>query len=298
MGERPLVRSSLAFRGFWRPRGLCRVRRHRNPGPTFSARRISQATGIPVANILLGDAHNHAAPSPDTEAKTEWDRRFAERAKEAAQQAVTKLQPVRIATGTGRSRIALNRRQVKTAHTDSPLTFDEMTPASRFASTRPTTRFGSTNLVVRCGWGANPMGPIDDAVQIVRLDTAARQPLAVMIHYAYHGTSLWGTEQQDFSRMDGTHARVRRKAVFGVGGHLLARSRRRYQPSLLVVSAETWIISKLPGRSAGRQGVRSSGCTASSRPSPWSDGRFKSKQPTSFCRAAMRSYIRISPPPP
>ena len=40
--------------------------------------------------------------------------------------------------------------------------------------------------------GANPMGPIDDAVEIVRLDTAAGHALAVMIHYACHGTSLGG----------------------------------------------------------------------------------------------------------
>ena len=34
-------------------------------------RMISKATGIPVTNILLGDVHNHAAPSPNAEAKTE-----------------------------------------------------------------------------------------------------------------------------------------------------------------------------------------------------------------------------------
>ena len=40
--------------------------------------------------------------------------------------------------------------------------------------------------------GANPLGPIDDAVQLVRVDTAAGKPLALMIHYACHGTSLGG----------------------------------------------------------------------------------------------------------
>jgi neutral ceramidase len=40
--------------------------------------------------------------------------------------------------------------------------------------------------------GANPLGPIDDAVQLVRIDTLDGKPLAVMIHYACHGTSLGG----------------------------------------------------------------------------------------------------------
>jgi neutral/alkaline ceramidase-like enzyme len=155
-------------------------------------RKISEATGIPVANILLGDAHNHAAPSPDAEAKTEWDRQFAEGLVKAAQQAVANLQPVRIAAGTGRSRIAMNRRQVKAADSDSPLTYDENDASQSFGkhkTDKPVLvhEFGG---VVRLG--ANPLGPIDDAVQIVRVDTAAGRPLAVMIHYACHGTSLGG----------------------------------------------------------------------------------------------------------
>jgi neutral ceramidase len=155
-------------------------------------RKISEATGIPVANILLGDAHNHAAPSPDAGAKTEWDRQFAEGLVKAAQQAVASLQPVRIAAGTGRSRIAMNRRQVKAADSDSPLTYDENDASQSFGkhkTDKPVLvhEFGG---VVRLG--ANPLGPIDDAVQIVRVDTAAGRPLAVMIHYACHGTSLGG----------------------------------------------------------------------------------------------------------
>ncbi len=155
-------------------------------------RKISEATGIPVSNLLLGDAHNHAAPSPDAEAKTDWDRQFAEGLVKAAQQAAGKLQPVRIATGIGRSRIAMNRRQVKAADSDSFLTFDENDASQSFGkhkTDKPVLihEFGG---VVRLG--ANPLGPVDDAVQIVRVDTAAGRPLAVMIHYACHGTSLGG----------------------------------------------------------------------------------------------------------
>ena len=46
-------------------------------GHDIFRRKIAEATGIPEANILLGDVHNHSAPSPNAEPKTEWDRQFA-----------------------------------------------------------------------------------------------------------------------------------------------------------------------------------------------------------------------------
>jgi len=153
---------------------------------------ISAATGIPVSNILLGDVHNHAAPAPNAPAKTEWDRVYADGIVKAATEAVASLQPVRIAAGTGHSRIAMNRRQVRPADSDSPLTFDENNTSQSFGKAKTDSpvlihEFGG---VVRLG--ANPLGPIDDAVQLVRVDTKAGKPLALMIHYACHGTSLGG----------------------------------------------------------------------------------------------------------
>ena len=61
-------------------------------------------------------------------------------------------------------------------------------------------------------WAPTPPGPIDDAVDVVRVDTVDGKPLAAMIHYACHGTSLGGPQQQDLRRVDGTHARVPGKA--------------------------------------------------------------------------------------
>jgi hypothetical protein len=86
----------------------------------------------------------------------------------------------------------MNRRQVRPADSDSPLTFDENNSSQSFGKHKTDQpvlihEFGG---VVRLG--ANPMGAIDDAVQVVRLDTAAGRPFAVMIHYACHGTSLGG----------------------------------------------------------------------------------------------------------
>ena len=154
--------------------------------------KIAEATGIPLANILLIEAHNHSSPAPSATAKTNWDRQFAEGLVKTAVQATAGLQPVRIAAGTGHSRIAMNRRQVKAADVDSPLTFDENWSSQSFGkykTDRPILihEFAGVNRL-----GANPQGPIDDAVQIVRVDTAAGRPLAVMIHYACHGVSLGG----------------------------------------------------------------------------------------------------------
>jgi hypothetical protein len=155
-------------------------------------RSIAEATGIPVRNILLGDVHNHAAPAPNAEPKTEWDRVFASGIVKAATEAVAGVQPVRIAAGAGHSRIAMNRRQSRPADSDSPLTFDENNASQSFGQHQTDNpvlvhEFGG---VVRLG--ANPLGPIDDAVQLVRVDTAAGKPLALMIHYPCHGTSLGG----------------------------------------------------------------------------------------------------------
>jgi hypothetical protein len=87
-------------------------------GHDIFRRQISEATGIPGANILLGDAHNHSAPQPQAEAKTAWDRQFADGLVKAAREAVANLQPVRIAAGTGHSRIAMKRRQVRPAEVE------------------------------------------------------------------------------------------------------------------------------------------------------------------------------------
>lgn len=155
-------------------------------------RKVADATGIPVEHILLGDAHNHAAPSPNGKLETNWDREFEKGLLAAATQAVANLQPVKIAAGAGHSRVAMNRRHVIPMDVDSPITFDENDVSQSFGKFKtdnpvPIHEFGGVTRL-----GANPAGPIDDAVQVVRIDKADGKPLAVMIHYACHGTSLGG----------------------------------------------------------------------------------------------------------
>lgn len=155
-------------------------------------KKIADATGIPFTGILLGDAHNHAAPMAGPKVETPWEHRFEESLLAAVRGAIAGLQPVRIAYGTGTSRIAMNRRQVRTRDEDSTRTFDENDRSQSFGKykTDKPVLIHEFAGVVRLG--ANPTGPIDDAVQVVRVDTASGKPLAVMIHYACHGTSLGG----------------------------------------------------------------------------------------------------------
>jgi hypothetical protein len=155
-------------------------------------RRIAAATGVPADHILIGDEHNHAAPSPGAQGENNWERQFGVALVETARKALANLQPARMAAGDGRSRITMNRRQVQPQDKDSFLSFDENNSSQSFGKYKTDTpvkvhEFGG---VMRLG--ANPIGAIDDVVQVVRLDTEAGKPLAVLIHYACHGTSLGG----------------------------------------------------------------------------------------------------------
>ena len=76
-------------------------------------KKIADATGIPAAGILLGDVHDHAAPAAGPRGETPWERRFEQALLSAVREAAKALQPVRVAAGTGTSRIGMNRRQVR-----------------------------------------------------------------------------------------------------------------------------------------------------------------------------------------
>jgi hypothetical protein len=106
--------------------------------------------------------------------------------------AIANLQPVRIAAGEGHSRIAMSRRQFRAAESDSTLTFDENARSQSFGKhkTEQPAKIHEFAGVMRLG--PNPSGPIDDSVQLVRIDSEGGKPLAVLVHYACHGTSLGG----------------------------------------------------------------------------------------------------------
>lgn len=159
-------------------------------------RRISAATGIPADNIIAGDVHNHAAPSPGrANRNTKWFRRYEDSLAEAVQHAMSSLEPVTMSIGAGSSRIGMNRRKRMT-DIESTITFDENNSSQSFGehkTDRPIT-LREMDGVVRLG--NNPLGSIDEEVGVLRLDTKNGRPLAVMVNYAAHGTSLGGRNDQ------------------------------------------------------------------------------------------------------
>ena len=180
-------------------------------------RRISAATGIPVENILLGDAHNHAAPSPTPKGETNWDREFSTALIATVQKALANLQPVRLAAGQGHSRIAMNRRQVRPQETDSYLTFDENDVSQSFGKSKTDQPDRIHEFAGVSRLGANPAGTIDDAVDVVRVDTMDGKPLAAMIHYACHGTSLGGRNSKISGEWMGRMQEYLERQIHGVG---------------------------------------------------------------------------------
>jgi Neutral/alkaline non-lysosomal ceramidase, N-terminal len=180
-------------------------------------RRIAAATGIPFENVLLGDVHNHAAPSPDALGKTKWEQEFSQALVATVQKAAGDLEPVRLAAGEGHSRIAMNRRQVLERDSDSVRTFDENARSQSFGKykTDHPAEIHDFAGVVRLG--ANPTGAIDSAVDVVRIDSMDGKPLAAMIHYACHGTSLGGRNSKISGEWMGRMQAYLEKQVPGVG---------------------------------------------------------------------------------
>jgi len=131
--------------------------------------------------------HNHTAPSPGAKGETKWEQEFGRALIATVQKAAASLQPMRI---------AMNRRQVRGQDTDSHLTFDENDRSQSFGKFRTDhpLRVHEFAGVVRLG--ANPAGEIDEAVDVVRIDAMAGKPLAAMVHYACHCTSLGGRNRK------------------------------------------------------------------------------------------------------
>jgi hypothetical protein len=151
---------------------------------------ISDATGIPFKNIILGCVHNHSAPYPGGKnINSEWYKQFSGEIIKAVQDAISDLEPVKIGGGSGRSYLAMNRRKMM-KDTLSYLTFDENNSSQSYGKYKTNQPVLIREMEGVYRLGANPGGPIDEDVGILRLDNLDGQPKAVFINYACHGTSL------------------------------------------------------------------------------------------------------------
>ena len=179
---------------------------------------VSKETGIPVENIMLGTVHNHAAPSPDERnINSEWYKQFNGNVVKAVKDAIADLEPVKIGGGTGKSSIAMNRRK-KMEDTLSELTFDENNSSQSYGKYKMDNPVKIREMEGVYRLGANPKGPIDSEVGIMRIDKLSGQTKAVFINYACHGTSLGGRNNKVSPEWNGHMLEYIEKNIPGVIG--------------------------------------------------------------------------------
>ncbi|MEO6829618.1 MAG: neutral/alkaline non-lysosomal ceramidase N-terminal domain-containing protein [Acidobacteriaceae bacterium] len=126
---------------------------------------VSDLTGIPPDNIRLSYSHTHSGPnnyrmaviSEGRDMILSYMEDIPRRIAGAVWQAERALRPVRYAAGTGVCKINVNRR--------------DKTPE---------------------GWavGRNTTAPVDHTVRVVRFDDLNESPVATIVHYACHPTTI------------------------------------------------------------------------------------------------------------
>lgn len=138
------------------------------------AARVQKETGVDPARFWWTVTHTHSAPEvgppglydvllkgrsnhpPDLQYTSEiMDKLLA-----GAKEALNKLEPARVATGTGIAFANINRR--------------------------------ARDVDGKISLGLNPDGPVDRQIGLIRLERADGKPLALLANYAMHGTVLGG----------------------------------------------------------------------------------------------------------
>ncbi len=132
---------------------------------------VAEIAGIDPSMVRITVTHNHAGPPRNAwnwsgQGQGAWDAYFAalpHQAAGATRAAMANLRPAVLNAGSGESRVAVNRR--------------EAAPGGR-----PVT-------------GANGNGRIDPEVLVVRIDGADGTPLAAIVGYTMHPTTLGPTNR-------------------------------------------------------------------------------------------------------
>jgi neutral/alkaline ceramidase-like enzyme len=130
-----------------------------------------ELTGLPRNRIRFSCTHTHSGPntfrlatiSEGLDMVLSYLDSLPRRIAAAVWQARQNLKPVRVASGRGSCDINVNRRF----------------------------RAPDGSIVVGRNWG----GPADRAVGVIRIDDLDERPVATLVHYACHGTSMaWQTD--------------------------------------------------------------------------------------------------------
>lgn len=163
------------------------------------AARVERETGIQKVNLWWTATHTHSAPEigprglydvllagrSEHPVDTEYTNELTGRIVEGIREAIGKLEPAKVAIGTGMAMANINRR-------------------ARDVN-------GSISL------GLNPDGPVDRQIGLIRIDRAGsdarRPPIALIANYAMHGTVLGGRWMQISGDAQGTVAEYVEKKI-------------------------------------------------------------------------------------
>lgn len=143
--------------------------------------RLARELGIPAELALLAATHTHGAPSsrrvkPEFEERAaRWTQRVEDAMLEAARQAKNALQPAKFGVAKGKAYVNTNRR-ARTADG---------------------------------GWGLgiNLEGPSDRTLGVVKFETTAGEPIAILMNYPVHGTVMGPRNYQITGDLPGAAAR-------------------------------------------------------------------------------------------
>lgn len=122
-------------------------------------RRIAELTGIKGGNVMFGASHTHSGPATMGWLAENYSEAYvaelAEMMAGAVYEAELNKREALIGAGRGEARISINRWV--------------MTPEG-------------------AKWGANPEGPVDNEVTVLRVDDLNRRPFALLVNYAAHAS--------------------------------------------------------------------------------------------------------------
>jgi neutral ceramidase len=138
-------------------------------------RRIAEAAGIPIANVLLNSSHTHTGPTlsldptpregrelADAERTAAYTKGLSDKIVRLAAEAAKGLRPVKLSWGTGLVHFVMNRREFTT----------------------------DRGVIL----GVNPRGFADRSVPVLRIDDAHDKLIGVVCGAASHNTTLGGQD--------------------------------------------------------------------------------------------------------
>ncbi len=147
-------------------------------GPQY-VEALSEHTGLPVEAIYYGATHAHAVPEvtdpvdldyddddPEVTNLQRWAKYVQEQMFDAADEALSTMEPATMGIATGESYINVNRNRTYT---------DENGETYRSE-------------------GYNPTGPSDKTLTVLEFDNMDGDPIAFIIQYAMHNTVMYANE--------------------------------------------------------------------------------------------------------